>query len=229
MKAVILAAGLGTRLYPLSERTPKCLIPINGVPNLQLQIECLKRHGIHDAVVVVGGEGPCWTKENVEKIKKIHDNLIVNDKNLSTANAFSLYLGIKNLAGGPVLAIDGDLAFDDKTLEDVLESGFQTLLLVRRLGEVTPKHTTVLLEGTRVRAVGIGVKSNVVHSGLIKIGDNAFNAFKKELPLHETGPLADPVQALCEEHAIHAIESENGKWININSAEDLKWAEKNLE
>ena len=51
MKAIILAAGLGTRLRPITETTPKCLVPINGVPLLELWLRQCERAGI-DAVLV---------------------------------------------------------------------------------------------------------------------------------------------------------------------------------
>ena len=51
MKAIILAAGLGTRLRPLTLTTPKCLVPINGVPLLELWLRDCERAGI-EAVLV---------------------------------------------------------------------------------------------------------------------------------------------------------------------------------
>jgi bifunctional N-acetylglucosamine-1-phosphate-uridyltransferase/glucosamine-1-phosphate-acetyltransferase GlmU-like protein len=43
MKAIILAAGLGTRLRPITSTTPKCLVPINGVPLLELWLRDCER------------------------------------------------------------------------------------------------------------------------------------------------------------------------------------------
>ena len=51
MKAIILAAGLGTRLRPITETTPKCLVPINGVPLLELWLRECERAGV-DGVLV---------------------------------------------------------------------------------------------------------------------------------------------------------------------------------
>ena len=46
MRAILLAAGLGTRLRPLTDRVPKCLVPINGKPLLQFWLERLTEAGI---------------------------------------------------------------------------------------------------------------------------------------------------------------------------------------
>ena len=51
MKAMIFAAGLGTRLKPITDTMPKALVPINGKPLLQWQIDKLHQAGIHDIVV----------------------------------------------------------------------------------------------------------------------------------------------------------------------------------
>lgn len=51
MKAFILAAGHGSRLRPLTDHTPKCLLPIGGVPLLQIWLEHCKRFGITDVLV----------------------------------------------------------------------------------------------------------------------------------------------------------------------------------
>ena len=57
MKAMILAAGRGARLLPLTEEIPKALIPVNGVPLLELQIQRLKRFGFHELVINVHYHG----------------------------------------------------------------------------------------------------------------------------------------------------------------------------
>jgi len=51
MRAMLLAAGLGTRLKPLSERTPKPLLPVANVPLIEYNLRLLKEHGITEAVI----------------------------------------------------------------------------------------------------------------------------------------------------------------------------------
>ena len=53
MKAMIFAAGLGTRLKPLTDRMPKALVPLCGKPLLLWQIEMLKKAGLTDITVNV--------------------------------------------------------------------------------------------------------------------------------------------------------------------------------
>jgi NDP-sugar pyrophosphorylase family protein len=53
MKAMILAAGSGTRLRPLTARIPKCMIPIGGKPILERTIEHLRRYGVTELVINV--------------------------------------------------------------------------------------------------------------------------------------------------------------------------------
>ena len=51
MKAMILAAGLGTRLRPLTNTMPKCMLPIGDKPLIHHQIIWLKKHGIKDIAI----------------------------------------------------------------------------------------------------------------------------------------------------------------------------------
>src|SRR5678816_4406985 len=58
MKAMILAAGLGTRLRPLTNMIPKPLLPIAGTPLIVWNLLLLKRHGFHDVVINLHHLGP---------------------------------------------------------------------------------------------------------------------------------------------------------------------------
>lgn len=70
MKAIILAGGLGTRLRPLTENTPKPLLPIKGKPIIEHALLNFKKHGITDVILSVGyradlikeyfGDGSKW-------------------------------------------------------------------------------------------------------------------------------------------------------------------------
>ena len=51
MKAFLLAAGHGTRLRPLTDRIPKCLVPIRGVPLLSIWLEICHRYGVDEVLV----------------------------------------------------------------------------------------------------------------------------------------------------------------------------------
>src|SRR6266496_2785296 len=51
MKAFLLAAGHGTRLRPHTDGTPKCLLPIRGVPILEIWLALCRKHGISEVLV----------------------------------------------------------------------------------------------------------------------------------------------------------------------------------
>src|SRR5687768_7452561 len=57
MRAVILAAGLGSRMLPHTESRPKCLLKIGGHSILEYQLAALRQCGISDVVIVLGHQG----------------------------------------------------------------------------------------------------------------------------------------------------------------------------
>ena len=133
LKAIILAAGLGTRLGELTKNTPKCLIEIKGKSLLERQINVLKKFGITEVCVVIGAKGDCWTQENITKIKQICPKIIINFDNLTTQNTYSLYLGLSELKEPcSVLSIDGDLFFDENILKEIIDFGDKTLILSKK-------------------------------------------------------------------------------------------------
>ena len=105
MKAIILAAGLGTRLRPMTENTPKALVQVNQKPLIEYQIEFLKEKGIHDIIIIVG-----YLKEQFDYLKEKYGvRLVFNDKYADYNNFYSLYLVKEELANSYVIDADNYL------------------------------------------------------------------------------------------------------------------------
>ncbi len=62
MKAFLLAGGLGTRLRPLTDSTPKCLLPVQGTPLLQIWFDICRQYGIDEVLINVHSHGDAVRK-----------------------------------------------------------------------------------------------------------------------------------------------------------------------
>ncbi|MBN2155394.1 MAG: NTP transferase domain-containing protein [Candidatus Lokiarchaeota archaeon] len=119
IKAVILAAGTGKRLEPITVTRPKHLIPVAGKPILQYTIESLKNIGISDILLIVG-----YKKEQITNFFKdgtlfgVNINYIEQKKYLGTANATQLAENF--ISNEPFLLIYGDLLMDSRIYQKIL-------------------------------------------------------------------------------------------------------------
>lgn len=105
MRAIILAAGLGTRLRPMTDNTPKALIKVKDKPLVEYQIEYLKEKGIDEIIVVVG-----YLHEQFDYLKEKYGvKLVFNDKYAEYNNFYSLYLVKDYLADSYVINADNYL------------------------------------------------------------------------------------------------------------------------
>ena len=103
MNAIILAAGLGSRLRPLTLTTPKSQIVVNGMPMIERQIEYLKERGVDEIIIVTG-----YLHEKFEYLKeKYGTTLVHNDKFADYNNIYSIYLAKDYL--GDSFVIDADI------------------------------------------------------------------------------------------------------------------------
>ena len=125
MRAILLAAGMGTRLRPLTLTTPKSLVKVNGQPILERQIEFLKEKGINEIIIVTG-----YLKEKFDYLKeKYNIKLIYNDKYDKYNNIYSMYLVKEYLSDSYVIDADVYLHrnFLDKSIKiSTYFSGYKT-------------------------------------------------------------------------------------------------------
>lgn len=87
MNAIILAAGMGTRLRPLTNEIPKCLVQVNGVPMVERQIRFLHEKGISNVILVSG-----YRAEKLDYLRdKYNVEIVFNEKFDTCNNIYSLY------------------------------------------------------------------------------------------------------------------------------------------
>ena len=110
-KAIILAAGKGSRLLPLTKNKPKCLVKVKGKSILDRQISLLEQMGASQIIVVTG-----------YRHQKINNNNIINiiNKDYNTSNmVYSLMLAKKYLTGNVIVSY-GDIVYKPKVLMDLI-------------------------------------------------------------------------------------------------------------
>lgn len=145
MKAVILAAGMASRLRPLTEHTPKCLLSIGERPLLQRSMDAIIESGIRDFVIVTG-----YLNEMIEQfVEKTYGDtvsvkFIHNDVFDSTNNIYSLWLARPEVDGKDFLLLDSDLLYDPRIVKQVLATDSANVLTLIRheLGEEEMKVVT---------------------------------------------------------------------------------------
>ena len=123
-RAIIMAAGKGTRMQPITLSTPKPLVKINGVPMIESVIKSLYSNGIFEIYVVVG-----YLKEQFGYLEDKYENLrLIENPYYDTCNNISsLYVAREHINNAIIL--DGDqIIYDPSILEPEFEfSGYNAI------------------------------------------------------------------------------------------------------
>ncbi|MDR0849096.1 MAG: aminotransferase class I/II-fold pyridoxal phosphate-dependent enzyme [Propionibacteriaceae bacterium] len=130
MQAVILAAGMGTRLGALTAENTKCMVPVNGVTLISRMLGQLDRVGLSRIVLVVG-----YAAEKLVKYIATLDvatpiEFVENPIYDQTNNIYSLWLARSRLVEDDTLLLESDLIFEDSVLESLLTDERASLALV---------------------------------------------------------------------------------------------------
>lgn len=233
-KALILAAGLGSRLAPITNDKPKSMVPVNGKPILIKQIENLMENHIDDITVISGYRADVLEKTVHDIFPHIH--IIRSENYAATNNMYSAYLGLKAMFPNgeiqPFYMMNADVFFDASVIA-ALENDHRPDLIVVDLGRYIDESMKVVeREGRLVeiskqitpeRALGCSID-------VYKFGVDGGTAFykrcaeyieeKKELKKWSEVALNDALK-----DAVFQACPLDGRWFEIDNHEDLAAAE----
>ncbi len=152
MKAVVLCAGVGRRLRPLTEERPKCLIEVGGRTILESCLANLEAAGIVDVVLVTGYMSELVERHALER-SRARVTFVRNEEFASTNTAVSLNLALKGMDSDFVL-VNGDVLFDRGILEDLLCHPSRNCLAVDPDISLGGEEVKVVVRDGRVEKVG---------------------------------------------------------------------------
>lgn len=155
MTGVILAAGISSRLRPLTDTVPKCLLSIGGETILGRTLNNLVACGIRDVVIVTG-----YLEEQVREYVSgrypgLSVKFITNEVYASTNNIYSLWLVKQDVLECGMLLLDSDIIFDDGIIRALRRTGHENCLAVNTKIRLGDEEIKVAVDAhNRIRAIG---------------------------------------------------------------------------
>ena len=221
MQAVILAAGLGTRLYPFTQNCPKGLLKVAGRELLYRHLYLLSRNDIKDFVIVVNQK----TKKAFEDFLKRYSfpcRLVVNPYP-ERGNGYSFFLA-KDYISGPFVLTMSDHVYEPEFVAQAVK-GFG--LIVDRVGRyIDPQEATkVSCEDGRIKAIGKDLsRYEGFDTGFFVLEPQVFEVAQKLALQREEISLSEVVG---EAH-LPCTYLSGFFWMDVDTPEDLKKATKYL-
>lgn len=118
--ALLLAAGTGSRLQPLTLDAPKCLTEVGGIPILERLVNNLRAQGFKRLIVVIGHLGDHIQEFLQQHAGDMQVDYVLNPDYRTSNNIYSLWLARQQIRE-PFLLVESDLVFETSMLDDMLQ------------------------------------------------------------------------------------------------------------
>lgn len=245
MKCVILAAGGSTRLRPLTNDLPKCLLHVGGKSLLQRTLENIFAAGVKEVAIVVGYKADAIRAFVKEKFHRRHIRFIFNPNFAATNNAYSLLLARnfcvdeqeKLAAKENFLLLDSDIVFSPTLLPFLIEQKGENKIAVRVEGNHDDEEIRVMrdqkgaitmigketpLSKTHGESIGIEIFSYATAEKLFEaLGDRIKHGKgREEFYEHAFQELIDNGAEL------HAVDTSAFPALEIDTPKDLELAKR---
>lgn len=237
MKAILLAAGEGKRLRPYTLDRPKCLVEINGVSLLDMQLDILKSEGIKEQIIIGGYLYNLLSNRGTRR----YQNTKYNETNM----IWTLFCAEHELIGDIIISY-GDIVYSREILSKLLESNADIAVTIdldweqywraRQENPLEDAETLKLSDKFQILEIGQKPKSiseiEGQYMGLMKFSKSGIESLKKVFhEAKEFGKIGDkPVESaymtdllqlmIQKNYKIEAVPVRGG-WVEIDTVDDL--------
>ncbi|KKU51801.1 MAG: hypothetical protein A3G60_03785 [Candidatus Ryanbacteria bacterium RIFCSPLOWO2_12_FULL_47_9c] len=218
-KAIILAAGTGSRLGSLTKDTPKGLLDIEGTRPLVRLVDMLETHGVNDIVIAVGHQKE-KIKEALGSRVRYHEFSDFNTKN----NLHTLW-SMRDELSGNTLVLYADMIFESDVLKRALNHTGDICLTVDT-GELRSGSPQVKMENGKVTKIDKS-DSTCNFLGITKLSRAGTQKLVAEMALmqeHEPNAYySDAINSLIQKgHTVSHVDVAGTKWVEIDDPEDIE-------
>lgn len=226
MQAVILAAGLGSRILPITSLIPKCLIQVNGEKIIERQVRSLLENNIDEIIVVVG-----YLKDKIRQVLGDTVTYIENPIFRDSNSSYSLWLAEEFIKEGFVY-LNCDLIFDKRIAKKLLGSKSENAIMIDKKMSLKNDMFKAKLNGNRIIRLNKELAPNECDAevpGPVKFSKEG--ARKMFIKLNEYIANGDKSQwcytifsEIAEGIDLVGIDVERLPWVEVDSLEDLEEA-----
>lgn len=216
--ALILAAGKGTRMWPLTENNPKPLLPIGGLPIIERQIYELKKIGVENIHILIGYQ----MKDISDKLKNgkeygVHINYITQEEQKGTGHAV---VQAKGIIEDRFYCINGDMIINAENLRNLNQDNDHLAMMVTEVEDCSNFGVVESQNNYLVSIIEKGVKGKgTVNAGSYIFDKRIFKAIDGiGKSIRGEYELTDALQSIAEEIR---IVNHIGFWKDIGSPWDL--------
>ena len=248
MKAIVIAAGEGSRMGKLTKNIPKPLVLVNGKSIVERQLSILKQNGILDIIIITG---PHHEKFNIKNV------VYVNDLDYKKHDTLSSLMIARDYVNDEIIITYADQIFDEKIMESINNfSGDIGIAVdldweknyVNRDQHPKSEAENILINGNEILEIRKNISECKENEkigecpGLMKLSKNGSKVFLdkySELEISHQGKFHNAPsleKALISDMIQELIDSEinvepiyfSGKWCEIDTPQDLEIARKLL-
>jgi len=234
--AVILSAGQGKRLSPLTDSRPKCLVQIGGRPILEWQIRALADAGVED-IAVVTGYGADAVEAMLKTTSLPADVRTVYNPFFTVADNIGSCWAAKELIGSDTLLLNGDTLFEPAIARRVLAKALAPIsVTVDRKDSYDADDMKVRRDGDRLMAIGKTLTDPVDGEsiGMIRFRGDGGARFVRAMDraLRDAATLKrwylSIIDALAQEGGVGVVSIEGLAWSEVDFLRDLPIAERKV-
>jgi len=229
MKAMIMAAGKGTRLGKITGTIPKVLVDINGKSLLQIAVETCYRYGFDDIIVNVHYLAD-QVEEEIKRLNRSGFRITVSDeRDLLLENGGGLYKARGFFDKNPFLVYNADIV-SDLDLSDLYRchkknNGLATLAVRNRKGNrFLLVNSKGVLRGWCNKATGEKILAGDINEELSEVGFSSMQIIDPEIFNYMKDGIYTVVSLYLElapSHKIFTYRCDDGYWFNVGTPEEL--------
>lgn len=237
MKAVILAAGVGSRIRPLTDKTPKPLLKIGNKEILGRMLDCIIENKIKNVAIITGYKEDQIKKYVFQNYNNLNVEFIRNGHYQLTNTGYSLFVTKNFVKDDTFVKFDADVVFETDILKKLLKSPFENALCIDKNIHLDKEEVKVELnKDGRVLKVSKKLdpkKASGESIGIEKISSSASKILFRELEkiLLDRSKWQeyydDSYTTLVKKGLpFGAIDVSDLKWVEIDTHEDYARAQK---